>query len=115
MHFELTAGDPARLATFYGQVFGWQFQKWDGPMEYWLIRTGQDGEPGINGGLGPRQEGASGTVNTIGVPSVDDAIAAITSAGGSVAVPKMPIPGMGVLAYCTDPEGTMFGVMEATS
>jgi len=40
-------------------------------------------------------------------------VSAITTAGGQLAVPKMPIPGMGYLAYCTDPEGTMFGVMES--
>lgn len=82
-------------------------------MEYWLIQTGNDAEPGINGGLGPRQAEGRGTVNTIGVALVDDAVSAITSACGHLAVPKMPIPGMGYLACCTDPGGTMFGVREA--
>ena len=37
----------------------------------------------------------------------------IETAGGRVAVPKMAIPGMGWLAYCTDTEGNTFGVMQA--
>lgn len=52
IHFEIMAEDPARAKTFYETVFGWTFQKWEGgPMEYWLITTGPDSEPGINGGM----------------------------------------------------------------
>jgi predicted enzyme related to lactoylglutathione lyase len=29
-----------------------------------------------------------------------------------VAVPKMAIPGVGWLAYCTDTEGNVFGLMQ---
>ena len=32
--------------------------------------------------------------------------------GGKVAVPRMPIPGMGWLAYCIDTEGHVFGMMQ---
>ena len=34
-------------------------------------------------------------------------------AGGLCVVPKMPIPGVGWLAYFKDPEGHIFGVMQA--
>jgi predicted enzyme related to lactoylglutathione lyase len=34
------------------------------------------------------------------------------AAGGVVAVPKMPIPTMGWLAYCKDTEGNLFGMMQ---
>jgi predicted enzyme related to lactoylglutathione lyase len=30
--------------------------------------------------------------------------------GGQVVVPKMPIPGVGYLAYCQDTEGLLFGI-----
>jgi predicted enzyme related to lactoylglutathione lyase len=33
-------------------------------------------------------------------------------AGGNVMVPKMSVAGQGYLAYCTDTEGNVFGVME---
>ena len=33
------------------------------------------------------------------------------SIGGKNVVPKMPIPGVGWLAYCTDPGGNIFGMM----
>lgn len=55
IHFEIHAGEPARAISFYEKVFGWTFQKWEGPMEYWLVITGPDDQPGINGGLLPRR------------------------------------------------------------
>ena len=32
--------------------------------------------------------------------------------GGTVALAKMPIPGVGWLAYCKDTEGNIFGMMQ---
>lgn len=112
IHFELPADNPDRAVEFYKKVFGWQIQKWPGPTDYWLVNTGAEGEPGINGGILRRQHPGAGTCNTVGVGSVDEAVAAITKSGGRVAVPKMPIPGVGYLAYCTDTEGNVFGVMQ---
>ena len=50
IHFEIPADRPERAIAFYEQVFGWRFQKWEGPTPYWLVQTGADG-PGIDGGL----------------------------------------------------------------
>jgi len=113
VHFEIPADQPERAARFYSEVFGWQFQKWDGPQAYWLISTGPDHKPGINGGLAPRTKpGEGGTVNTIQVPSVDQYVASIVSKGGKLIAPKNAIPGVGWLAYCQDPEGNTFGLMQ---
>jgi len=113
MHFEIPADDPARAAKFYGSVFGWQFQKWEGPMEYWMVTTGAQPEPGIDGGLMRRERPGGGTVNTIGVESIDGAVNAIGKNGGTIVAPKMAVPGVGWLAYAQDPEGNTFGVMQA--
>lgn len=52
VHFEIHADNPARAIKFYRKVFGWSFKKFSGgPMPYWLITTGPDKAPGINGGL----------------------------------------------------------------
>ncbi len=113
IHFEISADDPDRATAFYRDVFGWKFQKWDGPMPYWLITTGGDGEPGIDGGLMPRQQPGASTVNTIGVASLAASLETIESKGGKTVIPRMPIPGIGWLAYCVDTEGNTFGVLEA--
>ena len=113
IHFEIPADNPDRAVEFYRTVFGWEIQKWAGPQEYWLASTGPDSQPGINGGLMRRQHPGAGTCNTIGVISLDQALANITKQGGKVVVPRTAIPGVGYLAYCSDTEGNVFGVMQA--
>jgi predicted enzyme related to lactoylglutathione lyase len=118
VHFEIHAADPERGVKFYENVFGWTFQKWEGPMDYWLITTGPDSEPGINGGLIRRQGGIDGQaviayVCTVGVDDLDATMASVEANGGTVAVPKMPIPGVGWLAYYKDTEGNIFGIMQS--
>ncbi|MBN1917333.1 MAG: VOC family protein [Verrucomicrobia bacterium] len=113
VHFDLQADDPERALKFYGDVFGWKAQKWDGaPIDYWLITTGSDDEPGINGGLAPRRHGTPPTVNTVEVPSVEESMRKIEAAGGKVASPKMAIPGVGYMVHCLDTEGNAFGIFQ---
>jgi len=111
IHFELNADDPERAAAFYRQVFAWQIDKWEGPAEYWLITTGPESEPGIGGAI-TRRSGNLTTVNTISVPSVDEAVQKVVVAGGQIALPKMAVPGVGYIAYGIDTEGNVFGMMQ---
>ena len=112
-HFEIYTDDPESIRPFYQEVFGWKFQKFDGPFDYWLIITGDDKEPGINGGITRPREGQSpGTLNTIAVASLDLSIKQIEQRGGKICVPKMAIPKVGWLAYASDPAGNVFGFIE---
>ena len=72
-HFEIYTDDPQAVQPFYQDVFGWKFNKFEGgPIEYWLVTTGDDKEPGINGGMTRPREGQSpGTLNTVAVKSLD--------------------------------------------
>lgn len=126
VHFEIHATEPERAAKFYHEVFGWNIQEWvipgvEMPKEnrYWLVGTGSDKEPGINGGILFRRGSApaegqpvSAYICTIGVASVDESFARAIKSGGSPAVPKMPVKGVGWLAYCKDTEGNIFGIMQ---
>jgi predicted enzyme related to lactoylglutathione lyase len=112
IHFEIPADDPARAVKFYEAVFGWKVEKWDGPADYWLAMTGEEGQPGINGAITGRGEPTTVVVNTMDVASVDDSIAQVVANGGSVLMPKMPVPGVGYLAYGRDTEGNAFGMMQ---
>jgi predicted enzyme related to lactoylglutathione lyase len=47
------------------------------------------------------------------VSSIDDAIAKITSQGGTIVLPKMPVPGVGWLVYAKDTEGNIFGSLQS--
>ncbi|MBS2020799.1 MAG: VOC family protein [Deltaproteobacteria bacterium] len=118
VHFEIHASDPARAQTFYSGLFGWEFTAWGPPGMYWLIKTGTQG-PGIDGGLVPRRGDApgpmaavNGFVCTVNVDSVDQTFAQALKTGGSEALPKMPIPGVGWLAYIKDTEGNILGLMQ---
>jgi len=87
-------------------------------MDYWTVRTGSPGEPGIDGGLLKRMGAIDGQaviayVCTIDVRSVDDTIAAAQRLGGVPVMPKMAIPGIGWLGYAKDTEGNIFGSMQA--
>ena len=111
VHFEIPAENPERAAAFYKKAFGWKIEKWPGPMDYWLVNTGDSGAPGINGGLMKKGD-VKTTTNTIDVQSVEKAVATVTSVGGKLIMPKTPIPGVGYFAYCEDTEGNLFGVMQ---
>jgi predicted enzyme related to lactoylglutathione lyase len=113
-HFEIYTDDPEAVQPFYQDVFGWKFQKFEGgPIEYWLITTGPDNEPGINGGITRPREGQSpATLNTIAVELLDRTMKQIEQRGGKICVPKMAIPKIGWLAYAADPAGNVFGIIE---
>ena len=113
VHFELPADNPERAVKFYEQVFGWKAQKWDGPMEYWMLSTGEPDEPGIDGAIAPRQEQFTIPINTIGVDSVDEVVRRVEAAGGKIVVPKHVIPGAGWLIYFADTEGNVSGAMQS--
>ncbi|WP_292470871.1 VOC family protein [Methanolobus sp.] len=126
VHFEIQADDPERTAKFYGESFGWDMEEWVIPgikvedeNRYWLVTTGPDSEPGINGGMAFRRGPAptegqpvNSYVCTIGVENLDESADKVLKAGGSITVPKMAITGVGWLAYCKDTEGNIFGIMQ---
>lgn len=41
VHFEISADEPERTVKFYTSVFEWTVNKWEGPMDYWLLTTGR--------------------------------------------------------------------------
>lgn len=112
IHFEMNVKDVKKAMAFYKDVFGWKFQKWDGPMDYWFVMTGDENEPGIDGGLGNAEEGFPKIANTIDVVDIDNVIKKIKNNGGEVIRPKHAIPGIGWLAYFKDSEGLVFGIMQ---
>lgn len=114
-HFDMSADHPERAMKFYSEVFGWKFEKWEGPFDYWLIMTGNTDEPGIDGGLARREDQNARVVNFIDVPSVDECSEKITANGGRIIQPRQTIPGVGYILIFQDTEGNVFGIMETDS
>jgi len=118
IHFEIPAKNLKKQREFYSKALPeWKMQKADMPEEYWLISTGEREKPGIDGAFydGISGFGLKGTVNTIDVEDLDATLKRVVAAGGKALTEKMPIPGVGTLEYCIDPEGTVFGIMEAVA
>lgn len=118
IHFEIHATDPEALAAYYTAMLGWTFERQEG-MEYWLIRTGPDDEPGIHGGLlrRPVPGPAAGPVMnafvcTAQIDALDAALDRNAELGGELAMPRTPMPGIGSLAYVIDPDGNVLGLLE---
>ncbi|MFX1233730.1 MAG: VOC family protein [Promethearchaeota archaeon] len=112
VHFELNVKDVEKAKKFYEKVFDWEIKKWEGPIDYWLVMTGKESEPGIDGGLGFAEEDFPNIVNTIDVDDVDVVIKKIKNNGGKIIRPKHAVPGVGWLAYFEDPEGIVTGIMQ---
>ena len=112
------------MQKFYEDAFGWEIQNMGEQMGgYRLVNTGEDkpGEqwPGINGGITPRSgelpaalQPTNAFVCTISVEDIDSMLQKIKEAGGTVAMEKMDVSGVGLLAYCMDPEHNIFGVLQ---
>ena len=124
VHFQMYVDDQERASKFYSEIFDWKVTGWEGDAGFWLVNTGDDSEPGIDGGMllrpDPGHDPAAvnsafnTAVNTIvmQVPSIDDYIPRITDGGGVLTVPKFAIPGVGYAAYFIDTEGNPIGIFQ---
>jgi predicted enzyme related to lactoylglutathione lyase len=120
VHFEIPFDDGDRARKFYADSFGWQMMPMP-EMGYTIVITGPSDpetgpkEPGfINGGMFERSEQFPGKAPNlvIDVDSVDDALAKVAQAGGTVVAPKMAVGDMGFTGYFTDTEGNLIGLWE---
>ena len=116
-HFEIFADNVERARQFYERVFGWRFEV-AGPPDFYLIVTGQEGDPGLTHGLIAKRRGAAaqGSINgfrcTIGVSSMSASVAAIEAAGGKLRSPITDVPGVGKVAEFADTEGNIACAMQ---
>jgi predicted enzyme related to lactoylglutathione lyase len=111
VHFEIPVDDPERAAGFYRDALGWEISRF-GDEAYWLVRAGQDEEPGANGALVGRGVLHGSPVLTVGVDDVADALSRVQRCGGTVAQEKLPVPGVGWSAYVLDSEGNTIGLFQ---
>jgi len=114
--FGITADDVTRARRFYEAVFGWRFEPW-GPPDFYLIHTGDEQDPGVQGLLHKRREAVNGTGMTgfectIGVDNIDQIIKAVEASGGKITMAKFHIPTVGTGVYFSDTEGNFVGAMQ---
>ncbi len=113
VHFEILTEDPQKAVDFYKSVFDWEIATWGGGEEsYWLITTGADDMPGINGAI-MGNSFPQKVINTIDVESLDEMLVKVEAAGGKTVHGPNEVPGVGMHAYCEDSQGNLFGMMQA--
>jgi predicted enzyme related to lactoylglutathione lyase len=115
IHFEIHCGDVDRAERFYSAVFGWGIQRYEGPMDYRLISTGEG--PGIDGALVGRRGEIDGQavlayVCTVGVDDLAATREKVSAGGGRMVVDPVEIPNVGTVAYFKDTEGNVFGALQ---
>lgn len=113
--FSIHAADVQRARQFYEGVFAWRFEPW-GPPDFYLIHTGDESHPGVQGLLharmAPMGDGGPNCFEcTISVADVDAIAAAVVAHGGTIVMPKATIPTVGELIYFNDTEGNRVGAM----
>jgi predicted enzyme related to lactoylglutathione lyase len=117
--FALHVDDVDRARVFYEAVFGWTFEPW-GPPGFYLIHTGDDSSPGIQGLMHKRCEprsagGLNGIEPTFAVEDVDAVVARVEANGGQIVFEKTVIPTVGTLVRFLDTEGNDIGAMNYDS
>jgi len=111
-HFEIFAEEPAKLADFYRELFGWKIEKAPG-VDYFHIQTAPSEERAIRGGLTYRPiPGPRSWVHYVWVESLDGAVERVQRLGGSVLRPKTAVPKTGWYAVVEDPERNIFAVFQ---
>ena len=120
VHFEIAYDDGDRARGFYERAFGWKMMSMP-EMGYTIVTTGPSGEQGpteagfINGGMMQREEPYTGVNLVIDVDNIEDALRAVTEAGGTTVSERMAVGDMGFAAYFRDTEGNLLGVWESAS
>lgn len=112
VHFDIAADDTDRAIAFYREAFGCKIGNAGGPFEYWLIETGKEGLPGIDGELARREADWQRITMFVEVESAEESARRIVAAGGSIVQPRMAIAGVGTIVACKDTEDNIFAVIE---
>ena len=97
---EIGTDDHDATRTFFAEVFGWE---WKGEGTQGWFENGH-GPIGLHGDDTPM------IVPYFPVSDIDQAIQAVTDAGGSVMGDITREPGFGAFATCADPRGVRFGL-----
>ena len=114
VHWELMSKDPAKVAEFYAQIFGWKIEHRP-ELNYRIVDT-EGGSFGINGGIVKPDREGPWPGNMLVYVAVDDLAAyrrKIEAAGGKIHVEEQQVPGMGSFSLFTDPEGRMMGLWKS--
>jgi uncharacterized protein len=112
VHVEIPAGDTSKAREFWGGLFGWQFQEFEGsPTEYHMTRMDDTSGGAI---YEPDPADKRGVRVYFDVDDINAGTARVNELGGQ-AGEAAPVPGMGWFSVCKDTEGNEFGLWQNDS
>jgi uncharacterized protein len=116
VHFEIIGKAPTALRSYYGELFGWEFQTGDATTEtvseagnYGFVHASPT-DGGINGGVGGGEGFQAHVVFYVSVPDVEAALRQAEKLGGTRQMGPEGTPGVLMVGQFTDPEGNLIGV-----
>jgi hypothetical protein len=112
VHFEIIGKDGKKLQEFYSQLFDWKVDA-NNPMNYGQVSAE---DSGLGGGIATGQPGESGRVTIyVEVEDLQGFLNKAEGLGGKTILEPSDVPGGPRLAMFTDPEGHVFGLIQAGS
>ncbi|MEU4931378.1 VOC family protein [Streptomyces yokosukanensis] len=113
---ELHTGDTEAAIGFYRRLFGWRSEAMQAPgMTYQVLSIAAgDRQEGAFGGVAPLQDTGEEArwVPYFAVADADAFVTAARDSGGTVLMPAANIPGVGRVAWLTDPAEAVFAVLK---
>jgi predicted enzyme related to lactoylglutathione lyase len=108
---ELLTEDVDGAKTFYGDLFGWDFEEHGRSTEYWVFNDGKKEA----GGIMKRPEGMpanSAWSLFVTVENLDSTLATVRSLGGKVIEDDIEVEDVGTVGVIEDPQGAFVHVIE---
>ena len=107
VHFEIPFDDTEKGRAFWSGLFGWQFEGFPGPFEYFMTRISDQAGAAITN----MEQGKRGIRPYFVVDEINDGVAKVKELGGEAGDPGS-VPSMGWFAVCKDTAGNDFGLWQ---
>jgi predicted enzyme related to lactoylglutathione lyase len=107
VNFDIPADDTGKGREFWGGLFGWQFESFPAPFEYYVTRISD--QAGV--ALTNMEPGKRGIRPYFDVDNINVGVARVRELGGEAEEPGS-VPNQGWFAVCKDPHGSDFGLWQ---
>ena len=102
VHFEIQSNKTSELRDYYSKLFGWEIHVTP-ELDYGLVHTHEEGERGIDGGIGGTGGGPTQVTFYVEVDDMEGYLKKAEELGGKTVMPIMTIPGQATFALFSDP------------
>ena len=110
VHVELNTQDLGKAKDFYGKLFDWKLEDMPGPMDYTLIKVGENSAGGMM--KHPMPGAPSFWLPYVGVDDIKASTGKAKSLGASLIRDVTEIPNVGWFSIFTDPTGAVLALFQ---